>query len=369
MPLVVVVLLAGLPGCGRATSDASGAAPAAPDQGLVGCAARVWYQDRDGDGFGDPDVFVTTCLRPEGYVGVAGDCLDTNSAVNPGAREQCDSGRLDEDCDGWKDDEDPGLVEGRSSFYPDEDRDGHGVPSGSVITCVCPEGYVAVGDDCDDIRADVHPGATEVCDDADVDEDCNGVSDDEEGLALGEVWYWDGDADGWGDGGGAWSCEVPEGCSTRYGDCDDEDPLVSPDDRDGDGASGCDGDCDDTDPVVLRADCPYHSASGLVCVGPVFYAWADDRLSGAATVCPECDYRFSGTAWSMSVPDVGVELGWDVDAATLQAVVRYVDSGYFGEDWTATESWDVELWEGTGSYDQLTGWTDYDSYVQLRLYR
>src|SRR5262249_9019669 len=47
----------------------------------------------------------------------------------------------------------------------DADRDGYDVRV--AIDC---------GDDCDDARADVHPGATEVCNG--VDDDCNGLVDE-----------------------------------------------------------------------------------------------------------------------------------------------------------------------------------------------
>lgn len=49
------------------------------------------------------------------------------------------------------------------------------------------------GDDCDDTRADVYPGATEVCDH--VDNNCNGLVD--EGTTLPR--YLDADGDGHGD--------------------------------------------------------------------------------------------------------------------------------------------------------------------------
>jgi hypothetical protein len=53
--------------------------------------------------------------------------------------------------------------------------------------------------DCDDRDPAVHPDATERCDDADVDEDCNGVADQYDSGALGGITvYQDADGDGYG---------------------------------------------------------------------------------------------------------------------------------------------------------------------------
>ncbi|MCB9693320.1 MAG: hypothetical protein H6736_16025 [Alphaproteobacteria bacterium] len=57
-----------------------------------------WYDDRDGDGYGDPDASSEACEPPPGTVADATDCDDTNAIVNPGATEVCDE--LDRDCDG-----------------------------------------------------------------------------------------------------------------------------------------------------------------------------------------------------------------------------------------------------------------------------
>jgi hypothetical protein len=46
-----------------------------------------WYADADGDGYGDESV--TACAAAEGFVELAGDCDDTNEAVNPDAEEVC----------------------------------------------------------------------------------------------------------------------------------------------------------------------------------------------------------------------------------------------------------------------------------------
>ncbi len=58
----------------------------------------TWYADADGDGYGDPASPLTACGAPEGYVANAGDCDDTDPAINPGAAERVDG--VDNDCDG-----------------------------------------------------------------------------------------------------------------------------------------------------------------------------------------------------------------------------------------------------------------------------
>jgi N-acetylneuraminic acid mutarotase len=58
------------------------------------------YRDADGDGYGNAAVSVPSCdgSTPVGYVLDHTDCDDTNSAVHPGAPEEC--GGIDYDCNG-----------------------------------------------------------------------------------------------------------------------------------------------------------------------------------------------------------------------------------------------------------------------------
>jgi len=78
------------------------------DEGAID--APTWYRDADGDRFGDPDDFVVSCTRPEGYVDEAGDCDDSDPLVNPVAREVCDG--IDNNCNGVVDEgfEDDGVA-------------------------------------------------------------------------------------------------------------------------------------------------------------------------------------------------------------------------------------------------------------------
>jgi hypothetical protein len=76
--------------------------------------------------------------------------------------EICDG--LDQDCDGEIDE---GVV---PEWFLDEDGDGYGAGE-PVEACQAPERHAALGGDCQDADASVHPGAAELCDG--VDQDCD----------------------------------------------------------------------------------------------------------------------------------------------------------------------------------------------------
>ncbi len=60
----------------------------------------TWYDDQDGDGFGNASAATSVCGEaPAGTVADATDCDDGNAAINPDAVEDWDNG-VDDDCDG-----------------------------------------------------------------------------------------------------------------------------------------------------------------------------------------------------------------------------------------------------------------------------
>lgn len=127
---------------------------------------------RDLDGDGSPDSACCN-VRGDGVRVCGDDCDDARAGVHPRSVETCD--RLDNDCDGLVDE-----AVGRS-FYPDLDGDRFGDATvAPTLACDPPEGYVEDGRDCDDTRADVRPGLTDVCDG--LDNDCRDGVDTEPGA-------------------------------------------------------------------------------------------------------------------------------------------------------------------------------------------
>ena len=210
-----------------------------------------FHRDADGDGYGDPDLTEQACDVPAGHVWDDTDCDDAAWAVNPGATEICNG--IDDDCDALIDDEDEDVdLSTGTLWYLDVDGDGYGLVDVVVLQCDSPADHVTDATDCDDSEAAVHPGATEVCNT--VDDDCDGLIDDDDpdrdARVGGREVYADTDGDGYGGAGGAFlSCLVPAGATATADDCDDTDPAISPsasevcNDLDDD----CDGLVDDED--------------------------------------------------------------------------------------------------------------------------
>jgi Putative metal-binding motif len=156
--------------CNGGDDDCDGLSDDA-DPGVSGTA--TWYADADVDGYGDAGDKVMSCDAPAGYIGDSGDCDDSNGAVSPAGTEVCNSS--DDDCDGLSDDADPD-VSGTATWYADDDLDGYGDATSSVMSCDSPSGYVDDDSDCDDGDDSVNPDASEACDG--IDNDCNLSVDD-----------------------------------------------------------------------------------------------------------------------------------------------------------------------------------------------
>lgn len=264
----------------------------------------TWYFDADGDDYGLDSSTTTACARPAGYTNQGGDCNDTDATINPGEREVCD-GR-DEDCSGVVDD---------PYWYEDADSDGYGAASNAVIACSQPDGFVTDHTDCDDARQDINPGEAEVCDDANADEDCDALTDDDDPNVSGtRPGYRDADADGHGNASLSLdpACELTAGYVWAGDDCDDARADVSPDaadacyddldqdcdawsdnDCDRDGADRAD-DCDDADPLIsplvsevcgddVDNDCDGVLAGSCAFSGDASLADAPARIDGTST--------------------------------------------------------------------------------------
>lgn len=196
------------------------------DEGAVD--APIWYEDADGDGFGDADTATPSCEAPAStWTNRSGDCDDTAAAVSPAGTEipyddvdqDCDGDDVvDVDGDGYPataaggsdcDDGDAGINPGAADVpYDDVDQD----CSGADTIDVDGDGAAAAtagGDDCDDADGDVFPGATETWANGFTDNDCDG----EPGAATLEY------------GGTEWVGEVGDGLGTgltALGDIDSD---------------------------------------------------------------------------------------------------------------------------------------------------
>ena len=248
----------------------------------------TFYQDADGDGFGDNNYPTTGCTTVEGLVENADDCDDNNQDTNPDTAELCDE--LDNDCDG-------AIDEGvKLTFYLDFDSDGYGDGSQSTLSCNAPENYVDNNSDCNDGIPEIYPNAEEVCDE--IDNDCDGVVD--EGLVL--FYYQDEDGDGYGDPTApVESCGITAGLVENNDDCDDENDLTYPmqdetcDDIDND----CNGKVDEGALLTFFIDSDedgYGSESVVLsCTQPIGTADNDDDCNDLSAVAfpgneESCDY-------------------------------------------------------------------------------
>jgi len=108
--------------------------------------AVTYYEDLDGDTFGDPGAPLVSCTEPVGYVLDATDCDDTDPAIHPGAAEVCNG--VDDSCDGAVDE----------GFDADAD------------------GWSTCDGDCADADPYINPGAAEIHNG--LDDDCDGLVDE-----------------------------------------------------------------------------------------------------------------------------------------------------------------------------------------------
>ncbi|MFY2558095.1 MopE-related protein [Corallococcus terminator] len=179
----------------------------------------TYFRDVDGDGHGVSTPTVQACSQPAGFAAVSDDCNDSapnGARMYPGATEVCDG--LDNNCNF---DTDEGV---KSNFYRDSDGDGFGNPYVVVVACSA-SGHVSNNQDCDDSRAGVKPGATEVCDGRD--NNCDGAVD--EGVM--NAWYPDADGDGVGTTNVTFrvlACSAPAGYVNSQVDCHDGNATVKP---------------------------------------------------------------------------------------------------------------------------------------------
>jgi len=155
------------PGASEVCDEADNDCDSSTDEGVE----SFFYEDGDGDGYGEPGNVDEACEAPDGYVSNNDDCDDDDAATSPAAYEICDD--VDNNCDG---DIDESTAIDATTWYIDSDGDDYGDSSTSQDSCDQPSGYVTDDTDCDDSDGDVNPGATEIWYDG-TDSDCDGKSD------------------------------------------------------------------------------------------------------------------------------------------------------------------------------------------------
>ena len=196
------------------------------DEDATDC--KVFFADKDGDGFGDAQDMACLCQPKSPYVATkAGDCNDADKAQNPSAPEACNN--VDDNCNSLIDEGDGGA--GCTNYFYDGDQDGYATAGNSKCLChpdAASKYTTKQTGDCNDNDPSVYPGALEVCDGRD--NNCDSATDEGENGPGCHKFYYDNDGDGYGVSQNyKCYCKATGKYSTeKSGDCNDSSPTVSP---------------------------------------------------------------------------------------------------------------------------------------------
>ncbi len=187
------------------------------DSGAADAGRSDFYADSDSDSY---TVAAATrfCDIAAGYlvlVSASIDCNDSVAAINPSATEICDAANADENCNNLADNADIGATDAsKSDFFADSDADTYTVAAATRY-CDIVTGYLAAVSasiDCNDSNAAINPGATEICDALDTDENCNGFADNADNgaaIASKSAFFADADADTYTVADPSLFCDIP----------------------------------------------------------------------------------------------------------------------------------------------------------------
>lgn len=93
----------------------------------------TFCKDNDADGFGNSGITTQACSQPAGYVLNCTDCNDSVSSIKPGGVESCNN--IDDDCDGMKDEGNPGGGQACNTGVPGVCAAGTTACTGGSIVC------------------------------------------------------------------------------------------------------------------------------------------------------------------------------------------------------------------------------------------
>ena len=142
-----------------------------------------YYQDSDGDGYGDPNFMILDCNLPSGFVENMDDCDDALITYIDADGDGFGSDIMDPcgapnnlDCN-----DNTAAIQDSTTYYADIDEDGYGDPNNTLISCNLPAGYITDGTDCNDLDLDIYPGAPDILGNG-IDENCDG----QDGVGIDE---------------------------------------------------------------------------------------------------------------------------------------------------------------------------------------